>query len=493
MLRRLPAAGPARAGARAAQELLKLYRKIDPLGLRRRRERADRRRRQCGARAAAAERGRTARGRPSRSPRRGCARARSTSSPCCRPSRPCSGRGPARAGAACAPAGGRQPVSGARRRLAAAGSGGAAHERDAMTLKRRIISFAALPASSSPASSPSTTCRSGAARRRSSNSAEGGKRGAGGGGSPATDAGAGARGRGEARRRAGLSRRRRHRAALNTVTVRSQVDGKLIKIAFTEGQDVEKGYVLAKIDPRTYQAQYDQAVAKKAQDEAQLANARIDLERYTRLAATNAGQQAAGRHPEGAGRAARGAGASRPGGDRQRARDARATPTSSRRSPGAPASAWSTKATSCRRPTPTGIVVITQLRPISVFFTLPQQQLPERQQGRSRKARWRSRRSAPTTRPSLDRGKLRVVDNQVDQTTGTMKLKAEFPNADLQLWPGPVRQCAAAGRHAEAGRGGADRRRPARAERHVRLCRQGRQHRRGAAGDGRAAGRRAGA
>ena len=76
--------------------------------------------------------------------------------------------------------------------------------------------------------------------------------------------------------------------ALNTVTVRAQVDGKLLNISFTEGQDVQKGYVLAKIDPTIYQAQYDQAVAKKAQDEATLANARLDLERYTRLAATNA-------------------------------------------------------------------------------------------------------------------------------------------------------------------------------------------------------------
>ena len=76
--------------------------------------------------------------------------------------------------------------------------------------------------------------------------------------------------------------------ALNTVTVRPQVDGKLINISFTEGQEVPKGFVLAKIDPTTYQAQYDQAVAKKAQDEALLANARLDLERYTRLAQTNA-------------------------------------------------------------------------------------------------------------------------------------------------------------------------------------------------------------
>src|SRR5258708_2875200 len=79
--------------------------------------------------------------------------------------------------------------------------------------------------------------------------------------------------------------------ALNTVTVRPQVDGKLMKIAFREGQEVTAGSVIAKIDPTTYQAQYDITVAKKAQDEAQLANAKLDLERYMRLAATNAVQK----------------------------------------------------------------------------------------------------------------------------------------------------------------------------------------------------------
>src|SRR6266566_1769867 len=76
--------------------------------------------------------------------------------------------------------------------------------------------------------------------------------------------------------------------ALNMVTIHSQVDGTLISVNFREGQDVKAGDVLARIDPTTYQAQLDQALAKKALDEAQLANARLDLERYTNLLKTNA-------------------------------------------------------------------------------------------------------------------------------------------------------------------------------------------------------------
>ena len=111
--------------------------------------------------------------------------------------------------------------------------------------------------------------------------------------------------------------------ALNTVTVRPQVDGKLISVNYTEGQQVERGFVLAKIDPVTYQAAYDQAVAKKAQDEATLANARLDLARYTRLMTTNAVAQQQLDAQKATGGAARSAGAARSGADRQRQGDPR--------------------------------------------------------------------------------------------------------------------------------------------------------------------------
>jgi multidrug efflux system membrane fusion protein len=222
--------------------------------------------------------------------------------------------------------------------------------------------------------------------------------------------------------------------ALNNVLVRSQVDGKLIAVNFTEGQDVKKGDVLGEIDPVIYKAQLDQAVAKKAQDEAQLANQRLDLARYQQLAASNAGskQQA----------------------DTQRAVVAQqealvnadqAAIDNMQAMLGytkiiAPLSGRAglrqvDQGNIIHASDATGLVIITQLQPIAVQFSLPQQQIV-RVNAASGKGALTVDVFGNDGITVIDTGTLKGIDNQVDPTTGTLKLKAEFPNASFQLWPG---------------------------------------------------------
>src|SRR6202790_2863771 len=222
--------------------------------------------------------------------------------------------------------------------------------------------------------------------------------------------------------------------ALNNVIVRAQVDGKLIAVNFTEGQDVKKGDVLGEIDPVLYKATFDQAVAKKAHDEALLANQRLDLARYQQLAASNAGskQQA----------------------DTQRATVAQteALVNSDQAAiDNAQAMLGYTKIIAplsgraglrqvdqgniIHASDVTGLVIITQLQPIAVQFSLPQQQIV-RVNAASGKGALTVDVFGNDGVTVIDTGTLKGIDNQVDPTTGTLRLKAEFPNSSFQLWPG---------------------------------------------------------
>src|SRR4051794_16803825 len=222
--------------------------------------------------------------------------------------------------------------------------------------------------------------------------------------------------------------------ALNNVIVRAQVDGKLIAVNFTEGQEVKKGDVLGEIDPVIYKAQYDQAVAKKAQDEAQLANQRLDLTRYQQLSASNAG--------------------SKQQYDTQRAIVAQqealvnadqAAIDNTQAMLGytkivAPLSGRAglrqvDQGNIIHASDLTGLVIITQLQPIAVQFSLPQQQIVRLNAAFAKGALAADVFGNDGT-TVIDTGTLRGIDNQVDPTTGTLKLKAEFPNSNFQLWPG---------------------------------------------------------
>jgi multidrug efflux system membrane fusion protein len=223
--------------------------------------------------------------------------------------------------------------------------------------------------------------------------------------------------------------------ASNTTTLHTQVDGKLQTVNFTEGRMVRRGDVLAQIDPRLYQAALDQAKAKKAQDEAQLISASKDLERIQSLVASAAGTQQ--------------------NLDRQIAVVAQVKATIQADQAAIESAQTQVDYTTIRAPTDgrmgirqidpgnilrandaTGtIAVLTQTKPIAVIFTLPEKNLEDVRRAMARGPVEIIAYDQDDTK-ALATGTLMLIDNQIDQTTGTIKLKATFPNDDERLWSG---------------------------------------------------------
>ncbi len=223
--------------------------------------------------------------------------------------------------------------------------------------------------------------------------------------------------------------------ALNTVTVNPQVGGKLLSLDFVEGRPVKKGQVLAHIDPRTYQAAYDQAVARQHQGQAQLATARSNLARSGDLASKGyISKQDLDTLRNTANQLQAAVAA-----DAAAARDSKVqldyttvtAPIDGLAGIRAvdPGNVVSTAS---------ALVTLTQLHPINVMFSLPEQNLDVVRQAAKADADALQVSVLDKTdaHPIAGGGVLKVIDNQIDTTSGTFRLKAEFPNADNALWPG---------------------------------------------------------
>ena len=222
--------------------------------------------------------------------------------------------------------------------------------------------------------------------------------------------------------------------AYNTVTVRSRVDGAIDRIAFREGQAVKEGDVLALVDPRPFQAALDQATAKKAQSEANLANARADVARSQQLAErAYASRQTLETQQANVAQLTAQVQQDQAAIDNARTQDDYATI----RAPleGRTGLRLVDQGNIVRSSDAAGIVTIAQIHPIAGLFTLPERTLPEVQAALAR-GRVPVQALAQDGRTELAGGALALIDNSVDRATGTIKLKAVFANEGNRLWPG---------------------------------------------------------
>ncbi len=224
--------------------------------------------------------------------------------------------------------------------------------------------------------------------------------------------------------------------AYNTDVVRSQIQGQITQIAFVEGQAVKAGDLLAQIDPRPYQAEIEQLTANLARDNAQLENAQANLSRYTQLGDKGYAtpqlvqtQQAQVAQLQSAVKA-----------DQAQIDEAKIQLSYTRLTspiPGVTGVRQIDVGNIIHPTDPNGLVVVTQVEPISLIFTLPETYLPRIQEEMD-KGPLKVIAYSQDNKMKLDEGRLLLVDNEIVQTTGSIQLKAEFPNTAHRLWPGQL-------------------------------------------------------